>query len=310
VMLEGMFELLWTEFQEKILKTYQTKYVQYLIFYVCGKEHGSRLTHEFLTRLLQCAITDTHSIVIRQPAICYIASFIARAQYVDVEVLRYALTHMCEWVHGYVLRTVADKLEASHHTVLHCVCQAVFYVFCFRLEDLLELGDGIIYLQSLKLDAIVKCRYLPLQVCAKHVAKEFARVMKKHEILYCAQFVRRRSVIAFPKIAYVSASDLTTSTQPLADFFPFDPYNLHRSKSFVEAMYRPWRGSSKDGNDSGSDSELSETDDDDFLSSSASMASSYNNSQVGSMGRQMRNRAGVGVGIGSSGRDHGSRMRT
>ena len=85
-------------------------------------------------------------------------------RYVDVAALQFGLTHLCEWVHNYIQETAGEKMEASHHTVFHCVCQAVFYVFCFRLEDILMAGDGIIYLQSLRLDAIVKCRYLPLQV--------------------------------------------------------------------------------------------------------------------------------------------------
>jgi hypothetical protein len=112
--------------------------------------------------------------------------------------------------------------------------QAVFYVFCFRLGDIVQSPDGYEFLRSLKLDTIIKCRHQPLQVCAKHVAKEFARVTKKHQILYCTQYTRRRSVIAFPKIGYVSAADLTTTHQPLADFFPFDPYKLRLSKHFVD----------------------------------------------------------------------------
>ena len=57
------------------------------------------------------------------------------------------------------------------------MCQAICYIMCFRLPDILQTKGGIAYLATLKLESIVACRLKPLLVIQRFVVKEFSRIM-------------------------------------------------------------------------------------------------------------------------------------
>ena len=51
---------------------------------------------------------------------------------------------MASWLHDYLNQAGSDGLHAdlAHHAPFYAVCQAIFYVFCFRSQQLLELDKG------------------------------------------------------------------------------------------------------------------------------------------------------------------------
>ena len=231
---QALFETLWQSFETTILPTYQTKHVQYLLFYLCSLQEA--LPSAFIERLLTKALSIGAPLLVRQTAVAYVGSYVSRANYVDMACTRAALTALCSWLNEYIRdqATTADPQALRSNSQLHIAfyanCQAAFYIICFRLEDLLDMEGGATFVASLGLNMIVKSRLCPLLVCQKIVVKEFVRLTKEHQIVYCAQYMRRQSVISIPvqlERGYRAApSALEPAPNQLEDFFPFDPYLL------------------------------------------------------------------------------------
>jgi len=114
------------------------------------------------------------------------------------------------------------------------------------LEDLLDMEGGATFVSSLGLNMIVKSSLCPLLVCQKIVVKEFARLTKEHQIVYCAQYMRRQSVISLPvqlERGYRAApSAMEPAPNQLEDFFPFDPYLLQVCARACVCFERQGRG--------------------------------------------------------------------
>ena len=151
----------------------------------------------------------------------------------------------------FAIRSCARRLQAlrtnsQQHIAFYANCQAVLYILCFRLEDLLDMEGGATFVSSLGLNMIVKSSLCPLLVCQKIVVKEFARLTKEHQIVYCAQYMRRQSVISLPvqlERGYRAApSAMEPAPNQLEDFFPFDPYLLQVCARACVCFERQGRG--------------------------------------------------------------------
>ena len=75
---------------------------------------------------------------IRQAAVGYIASMLARSMMLNVDVVKAYIREMCLWCHQYIQRCDSGQNVNSLkvHTVFYSVCQAVFYLIAFRSRDL------------------------------------------------------------------------------------------------------------------------------------------------------------------------------
>lgn len=324
---QALFQTLWQSFETTILPTYQTKHVQYLLFYICSLEEA--LPSAFIERLLTKALSVGAPLLVRQTAVAYVGSYVSRANYVDMACTRGALTALCGWLNEYIRdqATVADpqalRTNSQQHIAFYANCQAVLYILCFRLEDLLDMEGGATFVSSLGLNMIVKSSLCPLLVCQKIVVKEFARLTKEHQIVYCAQYMRRQSVISLPvqlERGYRAApSAMEPAPNQLEDFFPFDPYLLQRSISVIEPLFRAWTGGGIEEVDSSGDSAEEDDDEDDFLGTSptSSTTSSLSSSSLTNRGRHhghaadRRHTAGPSASL-APGRDipHKKRART
>lgn len=274
--IQTAFESLWAAFSRTILVTYQSRHVQYLLFYFCGLH--PQLAEVFLGRLLETALAPTRDLVVRQASIAYVASFVARAQAADMNCTMSCLVALTNWVHNYILQHPGAQASTREHLGFYAVCQATFYILCFRIRDVVESDGGEAFIGTLKLETIVSSRLSPLQVCLKHIAAQFTKTMRNHGILYCAQYIRRTSVAgAWGEGAPpVALGDGAHALRGLEDFFPFDPYELRRSKQYLDGMYREWQGQGGNDGDETDDSEIEleehpeDSDEDDFLPGSES----------------------------------------
>lgn len=78
------------------------------------------------------------AIGMRQSAIGYLVSILARSKYIKVDMVKRYLQTLCDWIHQYIQR--CDTNQSSHplrtHTVFYSICQAVFYIISFRSREL------------------------------------------------------------------------------------------------------------------------------------------------------------------------------
>lgn len=102
-----------------------------------------------------------------------------------------------------------------------------------------------------------------LQVCSTNVVMQFARVAHATNFVYCYSIMKdnRRSEYnsATPHEQKPAMQLLLFSDSMHAElntFFPFDPYRLPRSNSYIQGVYREWSSVAIDGDDEDEESDV------------------------------------------------------
>ncbi|KAK7938578.1 hypothetical protein WMY93_001904 [Mugilogobius chulae] len=263
-------DLLWV-FDKVILPTHACSHVQYSLFYLCSFRLA--LSEAFLEHLWRLVQNPTQAAVLRQAALGYMGSFLARAKFIPIVTVRACLDLLVSWIHSYLdSQDSVDKqfCDLDLHGPFYSACQAVFYTLVFRHRAILEgnMKRGLEYLQSLNLERMVMCQLNPLKVCLPTVTHMFAVIMRRYQVVFCYTVIERNNRQMLPVIRSSTGGDrVVTNTNPLDCFFPFDPYLLKRSGAVIQPLYQVW--------EEPADSELhtlktkhqaSQEDEDDFLS--------------------------------------------
>ncbi|KAJ3876973.1 RNA polymerase I-specific transcription initiation factor RRN3 [Lentinula edodes] len=163
-MLHARFHALLSIFDRTILRTFKSRYTQFLIFWYTSldPEFADIFQGMLVDRaLFQPADNGGNSaqtpIVTRAAAASYIGSFVSRAKFVDREGARRVVGVLCEFLKAHLdsvefilknstslsnntraLNTEALNVAGDQNTVFYAVAQALFLIFCFRWRDLLE----------------------------------------------------------------------------------------------------------------------------------------------------------------------------
>lgn len=222
---EKYFKMLVNAFDAVILPAHNPHHVQFFIFYVCSFRES--FLEYFLSTLWAKVSNHNVAAVIRQSAVCYMSSLLARSKSVSLGLLQGFLQELCQWAHQYIGQCDSARFNSSMkaHRVFFSVCQAIFYVIAFRSKDLTADKEGLLFLQSLQLSSLVTSALNPLRVCLPAVATTFAGVTRAHQLTYCHTILERN---ARRRLATVYSTDVTTPEECLDTFFPFDPYLLKK----------------------------------------------------------------------------------
>uniref|UniRef100_A0A3Q3W7M9 Uncharacterized protein n=1 Tax=Mola mola TaxID=94237 RepID=A0A3Q3W7M9_MOLML len=229
-------------FDKLILPTHASCHVQYILFYLCSFKLVST---SHTAPLLQ---NPSQPAVLRQAASGYLGSFLARAKFVPVLTVRACLDLLLSLIHRYIDSQDSSGKQVccdiSLHGPFYTACQAVFYTLVFRHRAMLEgnMKKGLEYLQSLNLERVVMCQLNPLKVCLPAVTSMFAAITRKYQIVFCYTIIERNNRHMLPVVRNSAGGDcVTTNTNPLDSFFPFDPYLLKRSGHLIEPLYQVWQ---------------------------------------------------------------------
>ncbi|GAA6000604.1 hypothetical protein JCM10207_004572 [Rhodosporidiobolus poonsookiae] len=209
-----LFRTLLDIFDRTLLRTFKTRNVQFVLFYLCSLSVSS--SDHFIGVLLGRALFDQDApAVTRVAAAGYAASFVSRATFVDAQMTRKVVRHLCQYLGGQMddlaraaaaQTTFAGAVKGSaplgggqELAVFYAVAQAVFYIFCFRWKDLLDEEDemddeaGLLGLDAgrrwmMGLETVKKAvgsSFNPLKVCAQPVVTQFASIAHKTGFMYC-----------------------------------------------------------------------------------------------------------------------------
>uniref|UniRef100_A0A6Q2ZA08 RRN3 homolog, RNA polymerase I transcription factor n=1 Tax=Esox lucius TaxID=8010 RepID=A0A6Q2ZA08_ESOLU len=231
-------------FDKLILPTHGSCHIQYSVFYLCSFRLA--LAEAFLEHLWRLLQSPSHSAVIRQASAGYMGSFLARANFLPVATVRACLDLLVPWLHLYIDSQDSRSrayCDIALHGPFYSACQAVFYTLIFRHGDLLkgDMGKGLAYLQGLNLERIVMCQLNPLKVCLPAVTNMFAAITRKYQLVFCYTIIERNNRHVLPVVRTSVGGDcVSTNTNPLDSFFPFDPYLLKRSGKLIEPLYQVW----------------------------------------------------------------------
>ncbi|KAH9937995.1 RNA polymerase I-specific transcription initiation factor RRN3-domain-containing protein [Fomitopsis serialis] len=259
------FHMLLSIFDRTILRTFKSRYTQFLVFWYSSLDpEFSDLFQGMLVS--KSLLEEDQPAVTRAAAASYIASFVSRAQFVDRESARRVVACLCNF-----LRSRLDIFDAvntagaappsmAHHSIFYAVAQAVDLLEDH--EDMDEFtsaasGPAKKWMAELRiLQRVIQSELNPLKyVCSSNVVMQFARVAHATDFLYCYTIMEsnRRSDYApqppTPGVHGAPSSKRSTMhpamlghsmTTELNTFFPFDPYKLPRSRSYIQGVYREW----------------------------------------------------------------------
>ncbi|KIK96058.1 hypothetical protein PAXRUDRAFT_139331 [Paxillus rubicundulus Ve08.2h10] len=278
VMRAAQFHTLLAIFDRAIIRTFKSRYTQFLIFWYSSLD--AEFSDLFQGLLVEKALLGQDvPAVTRAAAASYIASFVSRAQFVDREGARRVISVLCTFLRGHldafdsIIQAGHEQPGMAHHSVFYAIAQAVFLIFCFRWRDLEEQFDDAEDYRGRKkwmteldvVQRVITSPLNPLKVCSPNVVMQFARVAQATDFIYCYSMIeanKRSEYNPSPgSLPLLSRSTEEFLHAELHTFFPFDPYKLPRSSSYIEGVYREW-SSVAIGGDEESDDESDEESDD------------------------------------------------
>lgn len=277
----GLFDNMLSEFVNIILPTYSSRHTQFVIFHF--SQLSEDLTDRFAGVLLDIAFGNQNSMVTRQNAAAYLASFAARGKKVPAESVRTICTVLIKHIDSYRHRHAgAARPDLRRFTPYYALFQGLLYIFCFRWRDLVMevpdvvdpedpasyLGHELVWMQELRplLTANIFSNFNPLRVCHPTIVQEFAKLAGHLGFMYVHDKIEqnRRIYLSSYVSSSVEALRETASHNPydeswlqLAPYFPFDPYQLPESRHWVDGDYIPYNPFP--GLDEDEDSEPDET---------------------------------------------------
>lgn len=139
---EKYFKMLVNAFEAVLLPAHNPHHVQFFIFYVCSFRES--FLDYFLSTLWAKVSNHNVPAVVRQGAVCYMSSLLARSRSVSLGLLQGFLQELCQWAHQYISQCDSARFNTSlkAHRVFYSVCQAIFYVIAFRSRDLTAEKEG------------------------------------------------------------------------------------------------------------------------------------------------------------------------
>jgi RNA polymerase I-specific transcription initiation factor RRN3 len=227
-------------FESHILPSYKTGHVQFLLFYMLAVDKPQRLLKSFLNFLFSKFRDPNTSAIMRQSCVVYIASLVTRAKFVDLNTIKMILTIIVDWVHAYAdARGDASSANWRTHAPFYAACQSAMYIFAFLHKDF-EKAQEMPFVNGLNFSKIITGSLNPLRFCLPTIANQFAAISNHYQIAYCRSIMQRNTRMNLPTIG--NLYNVMEEPILLDDFFPFDPYKLKASESFVSEFYREYSG--------------------------------------------------------------------
>ena len=265
-----LYQELLAAFESLILPTYATGHVQYLLFYFLSLDKSGKSTAIFLDWLWRKFQNPNTPGIIRQSTVAYIASLLARAKQIDIDMAQMCLAKLVGWIHSYIEARESGGskdymfTDIKSHGPFYAATQSALYIFAFRHQEFVASEARLKFLQSLNLGTIIHSHLNPLRVCLPPVVKNFAAIARHYQLVYCDTVIERNKRINLPVVGGLSALGSAAGKPLLLDsFFPFDPYMLTASAEYVKKDYRVYEGKALGGEDDDEDMSESEEESED-----------------------------------------------
>lgn len=236
-------------FSNSILRTYELNSTQFVMFYICSfnKEFGRNFIHFLFQRIFDESMYPEA----RRVSIAYAGSFLARAKFLDENVILESLNSLLLYLRSYIDRKEVKEIDIEKHTVFYNVAQCFFYVLCYHIDIIQEQcnpGFSLIrgghselshvnihpFLQQTQslLKAVLQSSLNPLRVIPKDVTQQIVRALLYYGIVDCREIIHQG--LRVPVRNHRLSKFLEQA------YFPFDPYVLRESREFIEPLYRQW----------------------------------------------------------------------
>eukprot|EP01126_Amoeba_proteus_P022816 TRINITY_DN2298_c0_g1_i3.p1 TRINITY_DN2298_c0_g1~~TRINITY_DN2298_c0_g1_i3.p1 ORF type:complete len:334 (-),score=76.17 TRINITY_DN2298_c0_g1_i3:205-1206(-) len=231
-----------------LLPDLQNKNVMRFLKFWCKHAY----VHRFLDFICDKLTSGNASTRTMLSSSAYIGSMVGRATFIAPQTTREVLYRLVQWCHNYIKKNGNEVADAQKHGLFYSICQSVLYIFCFKYEQILQLPDGMSFIQSLEFLKILQSNLNPLKLILEEVTKEFEVICFKINLPSISPILEsNRSVILPTKTAWGGENQLDS-------FFPFDPFLLRGSSRYFVGAYQFWKSSPEDNHEEPPESEESE----------------------------------------------------
>lgn len=299
------FDTLLSHFRNIILPTYRSRHTQFLLFHFA--QTSEHLIDTFAGECVDLAFKSGRAAALKQSAAAYLASFVSRGANVLPHVVRDVFDYIGTNLD--LIRSENELScrgpDLQRYSTFYATTQALLYIFCFRWRDLVvspseeegEIDEEDFVGRELEWRAGIKellhrtiySELNPLKICAPSIVEEFAKIAHHLRFMYVFPKLEENKRVRLSQFGLGAgnasgllrdsgfASRVATedgdqeSWHQLEAYFPFDPYQLPKSRRWVESDYVNWRGvpglhqdeeeEEDDSTDAGDDDD--EDDDDD-----------------------------------------------
>ncbi|KAJ3700966.1 hypothetical protein LUZ61_004671 [Rhynchospora tenuis] len=249
LMTTGDYKLFMRIFEIAVLKLHESKFTQFVMFYACSLD-PEIWGLQFAFDLADIFMSTSQDPISRMSAISYLASYLSRAKFISSSIVANIVIKIVNWCSDYcnvVQERIFNAIQKRQfnpiaHQIYYSACQAVMYILCFRMRELLYVPiEGAMskvpfksFLFDLPLGYILFNALDPLKVCLPSIVQEFLRQAKAAHLFHASVSYINENAID---------SELSRSfggTERLDIFFPFDPYLLNESDRFIRPNFVYW----------------------------------------------------------------------
>lgn len=290
-------DLLIHHFVSFILPTYRSRHTQFLLFHF--SQFTTDLVDKFVTSCMEIINSKSRSAIMRQSAAAYLGSFVARGKHLSSRSVRDIYEMLGKNISN-LLETYEKGCKGPdlrRYGPFYASTQALLYIFCFRWRDLTTAAEendriededpdmeDVTFPEPVRdvLYRAIHSKLNPLKVCSPAIVTEFARISQHFGFIYIYSLLetnkrlrlssyRSITTLSDPRFSIVERETRAgnDSADVLDAYFPFDPYQLPRSRRWLEGDYIEWRGipgvddRADDDSDSAAEPDVDEVDDDD-----------------------------------------------
>ncbi|KAI9321833.1 RNA polymerase I-specific transcription initiation factor RRN3-domain-containing protein [Dichotomocladium elegans] len=116
------------------------------------------------------------------------------------------------------------------------------------------------------INVLLQSKLNPLKICSELVVSQFAKIAGETDLVYVHAMIENNKRVYVTGVSAGMTDGSMRAKNNLAtiqSFFPFDPYNLKNSKSFIENIYYEWVDNDDDSDEDEDDEEDDEDDETD-----------------------------------------------
>ena len=221
-------------FQDKILIN-QSKYVQFLIFYLTSfNENYREFSEKFLSILICNICQENIAKLIKINSVCYLSSFITRAKFLKDEIIEQTLEYLLNFLKDYIKNEFINESQEilsrkdislwfTKHENFYLIIQSIMYIFCFKGRNFMKKNNGFIENFYKSFGILIKKNVKFFGFLSKDVVNEFTGIFKEFLKFF------EEEIIPNWQINYT-----------VENHFPFDPYLLKNSREYLNRNYNFW----------------------------------------------------------------------
>jgi RNA polymerase I-specific transcription initiation factor RRN3 len=231
---EVFFKHILQIFERTVLRTFKSRYIQFVLFKFTS--YNPEYHNMFLSHLLAIPFKKSVPIAVKLNSIAYLSSFMARAKFLKDRQVYEAYALLISWCERYIDECQDNYIDYEKHLLFYSISQTLFYVFCFRHKLFLKQN-----MLKVSMERIIFSRLNPLYVCLDSIVDEFARLASDSNFVYCYSLIEKNARESMREKVEKNNADDRFSQKLLEAFFPFDPYKLFSSKSYIaQDLYVNW----------------------------------------------------------------------